>query len=46
MTSDAGLLAFREPDEALGLTAMIESDFCENHKGRNTQHNIISLMRQ
>jgi len=46
VTSDAGLLAFRELDEALGLTGTIESDFCDNRKGRNTQHNIIALLRQ
>ncbi len=44
VTSDAGLLAFRELDEALGLTTMI--DFCDNRKGRNTQHNIVALLRQ
>jgi len=46
VTSDAGILAFRELDGALGLTSMIESDFCDNRKGRNTQHNIIALLRQ
>ena len=44
VTSDAGLLVFRELDEALGLTTMI--NFCDNRKGRNTQHNIIALLRQ
>jgi hypothetical protein len=46
VTSDAGLLAYRELDETFGLTTTIESEFYENRKGKNTQHNIAALLRQ
>ena len=46
VTSDAGLLAYRELDEALGLTSAIDSELRDNRTGKNTRHSIASLLRQ
>jgi len=46
VTSDAGLLAYRELDEALGLTTMTHSELCDNRTGKNTQNSIAALLRQ
>ena len=46
VTSDAGLLAYRELDEVLSLTTTIESELCDTRRGKNTQHGIPALLRQ
>ncbi len=46
ITSDAGLLAFRELDGALGLTEMAPTCLQETRGGRNVQHEMVSLLRQ
>ena len=46
VTSDAGLLAYRELDEALGLTIMIDADLRDNRTPKNTRHSIAALLRQ
>jgi hypothetical protein len=46
VTSDAGLLACREIDDALAPTTMSEGSFPEWRTGRNTQHRVVALFRQ
>lgn len=46
ITSDAGLLAARELDEALGLTSMAAASLRESRTGRNVQHRLVPLLRQ
>ena len=46
ITSDAGLLAFRELDHALDLTG-IASDYLQDYRTvRNIQHHLVPLLRQ
>ena len=46
VTSDAGLLLYRELDEVLGLTAIGSENVVENRTGKNIQHGIAALLRQ
>ena len=46
VTSDAGLLAYRELDEALGHTATAGKRLEDSRTGRNTRHALLPLIRQ
>ncbi len=46
VTSDAGLLAFRELDDALGLTEMVGQVLAESRTGRNNRHTLTAQFRQ
>ena len=46
VTSDAGLLAYREIDDAFELTEMTANELIDNRIGKNTQHSLAALLRQ
>ncbi len=46
VTTDAGLLAYRELDEAFGLTALSAECLQDSRLGRNKRHGLLPLLRQ
>ncbi|MFH0981083.1 MAG: transposase [Planctomycetota bacterium] len=46
ITSDAGLLPFREVDEAFRLTENASAVLSDPRPGKNTQHTLLGMLRQ
>jgi len=46
LSSDGGLIVFRELDDALGLTEMASWELRDTRSGKNSRHNLLAMFRQ
>ena len=46
VTSDAGLIAYRELGDALGLSAMVGEALADIRTGKNGRHALVEMLRQ
>jgi hypothetical protein len=46
ITTDCGLLAYRDLDDAIGLTDMAITKLLDGRRGKNTRHELGGLFRQ
>src|ERR687891_1949404 len=46
ITSDGGLLAYRELDDTFGLTTIAALRLAEGRRGKNIRHRLLGLLRQ
>ena len=46
LSSDGGLLAYRELDEKLGLTGLAGTYLVDSRRGLNKRHSLTGLLRQ
>jgi hypothetical protein len=46
VTSDAGLLAYRELDDALGLSDLAGNELADGRTGKNGRHALVGMLRQ
>jgi len=44
LSSEGGLIVFRELDDALGLTEMASWELRDNRTGKNSRHNLLAMM--
>ncbi len=45
LSSDGGLIVFRELDDALDLTEMASWELRDNRTGKNSRHNLLAMFR-